>query len=328
MKKRPSGNRFKPMRKPSARTQASFRPKLKPLKLRMLETGMLASSLLTGGLLFAPLLHAAPQGGIVIEGEGSVTEVSPYETLISQETQNLLMEFDSFDLTAEESVLISQPNASAWFVGSIVGGSPTAIFGSITANGKVALVNSRGIIFGETSSINAAGVFASSLGLSSDEVFEDAELEAASGQGGYVVNHGLISASVGGSVTLLGETVTNTGVIVATLGQVNLASGSRAVVNFGPEQLLGIEVTEKVLENNEGLKAAVSNTGTIDAAGGAVLLTSSVSKSLFDHAVNNEGVIKAKDAEYSNGVIRLFGSGSSVLNTCLLYTSPSPRDRG
>ena len=93
------------------------------------------------------------------------------------------------------------------------------------------------------------------------------------------------------------------------------------MVNFGKEQLLGIEVTEKVLENNEGLKAAVTNVGTIDAAGGAVLLTSSVSKSLFDHAVNNEGVIKAKSAEYSNGRIRLFGSGSSVLNTGTLDAS-------
>ena len=222
MKKRPSGRNKKPARKLRSQTRdffrPAFRPKLKLLNSRMLETGMLASSLLTGGLLFAPLLHAAPQGGKVVEGKGSVTEVSPLETLISQESQNLLMEFDSFDLTEEESVLISQPNASAWFVGSIVGGSPTAIFGSITANGQVALVNSRGIIFGETSSINAAGVFASSLGLATNDVFKDGEFEAAQGNGGYVVNHGLISASVGGSVTLLGESVTNTGVIVATLG--------------------------------------------------------------------------------------------------------------
>ena len=154
-------------------------------------------------------------------------------------------------------------------------------------------------------------------------MFESGEFEATAGTGGYVVNHGLIAASVGGSVSLLGETVTNTGVIVATLGQVNLASGSRAVVNFGSEQLLGIEITEQVLENNEGLKAAVSNAGTIDADGGAVLLTSSVSKSLFDHAINNEGVIKAKSAEYKNGVIRLFGSGSSVLNTGTLDASSS-----
>ena len=144
---------------------------------------------------------------------------------------------------------------------------------------------------------------------------EGAIFEAESGVGGYVINHGVINASVGGSVTLLGESVTNTGIIVATLGQVNLATGNKAVVNFGPDQLIGIEVTEEVLENNESLKAAISNTGTIDAPGGKVMLTSSVSRSLFDHAINNEGVIRAKDAQYENGVIKLFGSGGGVLNT-------------
>ncbi|MFN3239202.1 MAG: filamentous hemagglutinin N-terminal domain-containing protein, partial [Pseudomonadales bacterium] len=213
----------------------------------------------------------------------------------------------------------------AWFVGQIVGGSPTAIFGSITANGQVALVNRQGVIFGETASINAAGVFASALGLTDQDIFqkEGAVFEAESGVGGYVINHGVISASVGGSVTLLGESVTNTGVIVATLGQVNLASGSKAVVNFGPDQLIGIEVTEEVLENNESLKAAISNTGTIDAPGGKVMLTSSVSRSLFDHAINNEGVIRAKDAQYENGVIKLFGSGGSVVNTGQIDASSS-----
>ncbi len=56
------------------------------------------------------------------------------------------MEFDSFDLSVDESVLITQPNASAWFIGNVVGGSPTAIFGNITANGRIALVNASGVI--------------------------------------------------------------------------------------------------------------------------------------------------------------------------------------
>ena len=295
--------------------------KLKPLTSMMIQSGLMATSL-AGTLLLAPLAHAGPEGGKVIEGEGTVTQTDDLNTHIDQLSQNLLMEFDSFDISADESVLITQPNASAWFVGNVVGGSPTAIFGNITANGQIALVNASGVIFGETASINAAGVFASALGIDAEELFEgDAEFAAKAGQGGYIINHGLISASVGGSVTLLGETVANSGVIMATMGQINLAGGSRAVVNFGPEQLIGIEVTDEVLENNEGLRAAVTNTGTLDAEGGAVMLTSSVSKSLFDHAINNEGVVKAKGATYDGGVIKLFGSGSSVLNTGTLDAS-------
>ncbi|MBO6597620.1 MAG: filamentous hemagglutinin N-terminal domain-containing protein, partial [Pseudomonadales bacterium] len=288
----------------------------------MLQRGLVATGI-AGSLLFAPLLQAAPEGGVVIDGEGTVTHVDDMTTHIDQMTQNLLMEFESFDLSADESVLITQPNASAWFVGNVVGGSPTAIFGNITANGQVALVNASGVIFGETASINAAGVFASALDINTEDLVngEAVNFEAKPGSGGFVINHGLISASVGGSVTLLGQSVTNSGVIMATLGQVNLAAGSRAVVNFGPEQLIGIEVTQEVLENNEGLRAAINNTGTIDAEGGAVMLTSSVSKSLFDYAINNEGVVKAKTARLEDGVIKLTGRGSSVLNMGVLDAS-------
>ncbi|MBO7006168.1 MAG: filamentous hemagglutinin N-terminal domain-containing protein, partial [Pseudomonadales bacterium] len=303
--------------------------KLKPLTSFMLQRGLVATGI-AGSLLFAPLLQAAPEGGVVIDGEGTVTHVDDMTTHIDQMTQNLLMEFESFDLSADESVLITQPNASAWFVGNVVGGSPTAIFGNITANGQVALVNASGVIFGETASINAAGVFASALDINTEDLVngEAVNFEAKPGSGGFVINHGLISASVGGSVTLLGQSVTNSGVIMATLGQVNLAAGSRAVVNFGPEQLIGIEVTQEVLENNEGLRAAINNTGTIDAEGGAVMLTSSVSKSLFDYAINNEGVVKAKTARLEDGVIKLTGRGSSVLNMGVLDASAEEGDGG
>ena len=118
----------------------------------MLEKGLMTSTLIGGQLLLAPLASAGPEGGVVVSGQGSVTKVTDLDTRIDQQSQNLLMNFDSFDVAADESVLISQPNAAAWFVGQVVGGSPTAIFGSITANGQVALVNRQGVIFGETAS--------------------------------------------------------------------------------------------------------------------------------------------------------------------------------
>ncbi|MFN3237490.1 MAG: hypothetical protein ACE37D_10555, partial [Pseudomonadales bacterium] len=89
----------------------------------MLEKGLMASTLLGGQLLLAPLAAAGPEGGVVVSGQGSVTRLNALDTKIDQQSQNLLMNFDSFDLNADESVLISQPNAAAWFVGQIVGGS-------------------------------------------------------------------------------------------------------------------------------------------------------------------------------------------------------------
>lgn len=309
-------------RRPAA---ASFsgRFRLRPLARQMIETGLLAGSLMASQLLLAPLAYGAPQGGVVVQGQGSVTHVNSRDTHINQQSPNLLMNFDSFNLAKDESVRISQPGASSVFVGQILGGSATRIYGSINANGQIALVNPHGVIFGKTATINAAGVFASGLAVDTKKIFDDGKVnfKSVSGTGGYVINRGVIAASVGGSVGLLGESVTNEGVIMANLGHIHLASGSRAVVDFGPDRLIGIQVTDPALENSLGLKSAVSNSGKINAPGGTVMLTASVSKSLFDHAINNSGIVKAESAEYKNGVITLSGAGGSVLNTGTLDAS-------
>ncbi|MFT7140738.1 MAG: large exoprotein involved in heme utilization and adhesion, partial [Sulfitobacter sp.] len=98
-------------------TRLRSRPRLRPLMSHMLEKGLLAGTLVTGQLLFAPLAYAGPEGGTVVSGQGTITRVNALDTRISQQSQNLLMNFDSFDLSKDETVLINQPNAAAWFVG-------------------------------------------------------------------------------------------------------------------------------------------------------------------------------------------------------------------
>jgi large exoprotein involved in heme utilization and adhesion len=55
----------------------------------------------------------------------------------------------------------------------------------------------------------------------------------ADGSEGVVVNRGLLQASMGGSITLMGSAVSNEGLILAELGQVTLAAGSSASLDFG-----------------------------------------------------------------------------------------------
>ena len=68
----------------------------------MIEKGLLAGSLMAGQLLLAPMAVAGPEGGVVITGQGSITTTSPFDTQISQTSQNLLMNFDSFDVGVDE----------------------------------------------------------------------------------------------------------------------------------------------------------------------------------------------------------------------------------
>jgi hypothetical protein len=131
-------------------------------------------------------------------------------------------------------------------------------------------------------------------------------LTAIEGTEGKVINSGIINAATGGSVTLLGNSVKNDGLISAHLGAVNLVAGKAAVVTFDASGLVGVKITQAVLQNDLGLDAAVINSGDINAQGGKILITASVSQDTFSQAVNNGGmnqknsVVMNEDAIHSN----------------------------
>ena len=76
-----------------------------------------------------------------------------------------------------------------------------------------------------------------------------------------VINRGIINASVGGqaggNVALIGKQVSNEGLIEANLGSVTLAAGKQAVLTFDAGGLLGIKVTEAILQNELGVAPAL-----------------------------------------------------------------------
>ncbi|MEE4298183.1 MAG: filamentous hemagglutinin N-terminal domain-containing protein, partial [Pseudomonadales bacterium] len=248
---------------------------------------------------------ALPQDGRITAGDGAIEQTSASSLLIEQRTQRMAADFTSFDIGAGEAVNILQPGRTAVFLGNITGESATTIFGTLTANGQVILVNPRGVVFGENSRVDTASLVATSLGVDVDAFMDGAiELEFAAEVAGRIVNRGVLEAASGGSVTLLGDEVVNEGLIVAELGRVNLASGSRAVLTFDAEGLVGLEVTEAALGGLGG-DAAVLNNGTIEANGGQILLAADAARDLFDRAVNNEGILRANGAREVNGEIVL-----------------------
>ncbi|MCP4043325.1 MAG: hypothetical protein GY731_15445, partial [Gammaproteobacteria bacterium] len=109
--------------------------------------------------------------------------------------------------------------------------------------------------------------------------------------------------------------VANEGVIVANLGQVNLAAGRTATLDFDGDGLLHLAVDGEVLENTGGLDSAVDNSGEIRADGGQVLLTAKVARDVFGQVVNNSGIIKAGKVEKKGGKVFLSGIGGPVVNS-------------
>ena len=110
------------------------------------------------------------------------------------------------------------------------------------------------------------------------------------GTSGTVINSGTIYAALGGNVALLGKRVENNGLITANLGTVTLAAGKQAALTFDNGGLLGVRVSQEILQIELGMDPAVLNSGTIQASGGKELLTASVSQDIIFKALNTTGI--------------------------------------
>lgn len=264
---------------------------------------------------WAMTAQASPEGGQVVGGEGVIQQAG-VETIITQATERMAIDWRSFDVAANERVEFIQPSSSAVALNRVIGNRGSEILGRIDANGQVMLVNGNGIVFGKDSVINVGGMIASGLNINPDSFINgDFALNSIAGAEGKVINYGIINAATGGSVTLVGEQVQNDGLISAKLGAVNLVAGNAAVLTFDPSGMVGVKVTEAVVQDELGVDAAVINNGTINAQGGRVLLSASVSKDVFSNAVNNGGMNKDSSVVVHEDGSFTLGAGADVINT-------------
>ncbi len=235
--------------------------------------------------LLATVSHAAPAGGNVVGGNGSISQ-SGSLTRIQQDSARMAVEWDTFNVSATERVQFVQPGSESIALNRILDNNPSSIMGRIDANGRIILANPNGITFGSGSTVNVQSLIASGLDVGVEDFMAgDLNFSGVDGTGGVIINKGIIAAATGGNVALLGKTVANSGVVKATLGRIALASGNEAVLTFDEAGLLGVRIDEAAL-NADGV-FAVTNTGTVKAEGGKVLLSASASEDLFSSAVNH-----------------------------------------
>jgi len=268
---------------------------------------------------FACNAHALPTGGAVSAGSGSIAQNGAAMT-VNQASQNLAINWQSFNIGAAERVTFAQPNASAIALNRVLGSDPSRILGQINANGQVWILNPNGLLFGSSAQVNVGGLVASTLGISDADFL--AGRRTFSGSGGAVTNQGAINA---GYVALLGGQVSNEGVITAQLGTVALAAGNRVTLDFNGDKLLNVQVDQGALD------ALAQNRQLIRADGGTVLMTANAADALTTAVVNNTGVIEARTIENHNGVIKLLGdmqvgtvNVGGTLDASALSLAPSP----
>jgi filamentous hemagglutinin family protein len=258
---------------------------------------------------------AGPEGGTVVGGAATIQGQGGPAVIVNQSTSSAVINWNTFNIRANESVRFNQPSASSVALNRVTGGlGPSEIMGSLTANGRVFIINRDGILFGPGSVINTAGFLATTNDIkNADFMAGRYNFNIPGRPDASIVNQGRITASSGGFAALVAPGVRNSGTITATLGTVALASGNSFTLDMYGDKLItlavGDSIANKVIDVATGkpLKSLVSNTknGTLSANGGRVELTAAAARAVVDSVINTKGVIRADSIGRHNGMIVL-----------------------
>ena len=215
----------------------------------------------------------------------------------------MIANWSSFNIGTDASVQFIQPNVSATVLNRIADQNPSQILGSLSANGKVFLLNQSGIIFGKNARVDVGGLVASSLNMLDSDFLAAKYKFFTSGNAGKVLNQGSIIVAPGGVVALIAPKVTNEGTITAKSGSAALGAGNKVSVDFTGDGLITLTVDEGAID------ALVENQGLVKADGGLVVMTASAADALSQSTVNNSGIIEANSLQQRGGRILLDAVG-------------------
>ncbi len=279
-----------------------------------LEVGLALVAIVFWIFSVAPIAFSNPQDGQVVGGSASIQQSGPGRVDVIQGSQNAIIDWRSFSISSGEHAHFQQPSVSALALNRVRGPESSVIDGALTANGKVILVNSNGVLFGQGSRVNVGSLIATTTDIDNTN-FMAGRYEfdqPSSNAGAAVVNLGSIEVADGGAVALVAPKVENHGLIRARLGKVALASGETFSVDFDGDGLLQFDLGGQSRQTDSGStghssNAGISNSGTILADGGVVEMTAQTKNALIDRVINMDGVIQARAVDVMGGRIVLSG---------------------
>gem|GEM_PF-4880784 len=253
-------------------------PRLRPVALAAASAlGLLAAPLQAAG----PAPNALPGGLNVVHGQAEVATVlkGTAAQMTVRNTAGAILNWASFDIGAQAGVHFQQADATSKVLNRVTGSDPSRIFGSLTSNGQVWLLNPQGVLFGAGARVDVAGLVASTLRLDNNAFLDglrSGRFSFAEGAAGATLrNDGAIRTANGGHLVLLGENVANTGTLDAPGGALLLAGArSATLVDSALPHLAALVPAGEVL-----------NLGRAAADGGLV--------DVYAAVVNQQGLVRA-----------------------------------
>lgn len=241
------------------------------------------------------LANDLPTGGVVASG-GAVISQTGSAMDINQSTNKAVINWQSFDIGSGASVNFKLPDSSSITLNRVTGEDPSKIFGSLTSNGQIFLLNPHGVLFGATSRINAAGIVASTMSLTDEDFNAGRYVFKNNGSDASVVNEGEIVVT--GYAAFLAPTVRNEAIISGRMGTIALAGGNQLTLNLTGTDLLSVQVDPALVGQ------LIENHGMIAAQDGQVIMTLSSERKLVDSAIASkleqaQAIIESGDGKIS-----------------------------
>jgi len=268
-------------------------------------------------VLISILIKAAPQGGTVEAGDITIVDSgsgNSINTLITQQTDKGVINWQSFNIGPTEHTHFAQPSANAITLNRVTGGDVSSILGQLTATGKIWLLNPAGIFFGSSARVDVAGLVASTANINT-KAFLAGNYYLTQGPAGNtkIVNQGYIKIADNGAIFLVAPGIENIGIIEANLGKVVLGStpiNSSYVIDFYGDQLLQFALSPDEVSN---ISNTITQSGQIIAPGGKVLLSANTAKSIIDKSINMSGIIEASSISTKGGQVILSGGEKGIV---------------
>ncbi|MCF8176122.1 MAG: filamentous hemagglutinin N-terminal domain-containing protein [Burkholderiaceae bacterium] len=242
----------------------------------------------------APTL-ANPENPLVVNGTASFNQVGTVLTVTN--SNGAIINWDKFSIQAGETTHFAQAAASSTVLNRVLN-DPSAIYGTLSSNGRVWLVNPAGIMVGPGGRVDTAGFVASTLSIRNEDFLAGRNLFVNSGGAGNVVNQGEIRTPAGGSVYLIGSNVSNEGIITTPQGETILAAG--ATVSLIDSATPGVKV------DITGAAGNSTNLGSITAEAGRIGIAGVI--------VRNSGTLNASSVVSDGGRIFLKASQDAYVD--------------
>jgi filamentous hemagglutinin family protein len=288
------------------------------MRPRLSKVLLTATALLTLGAMPGA---AEPRLPSVVGGAATVSGTGTGNVTVNQSSNRAIINWQTFNIGAGESVRFNQPGSSAIALNRVTGGlGPSEIMGTLTANGRVFVINRDGVLFGPNAVVNTAGFLASTHDIRNEDFMAGRMNFNIPGRpDASIVNLGRITATSGGFAALVAPGVRNSGTITATLGTAALvSSGNGFTLDLYGDRLITLSVNDQVasrvidVATGKPLASLVTNDGRIRANGGRVELTAAAARTVIDSVINTSGVIQANSIGRRNGMIVLSAGTAST----------------